>query len=51
MGKFWDGLDLILVNYDLVMVLGLWGLYLSSKGLFYSLMVLIYPNIPKDTHT
>jgi hypothetical protein len=34
MVKFWDSLDLILGSYDLVMVLCLRDLYLSSKGLY-----------------
>ena len=51
MVKIWDSLDLVPGSYDLVMVLCLRDLCLSSKRLYSGLGVLRYPIVPKVTYT
>lgn len=51
MVKIWDGLDLVSGSYDLIRVLYLMDLYLSSRGLYYDLGNLIYPKVTNVTHT
>ena len=49
--KFWDSLDLIPGSYDLVRVLCLRDLYLSSRELYWGLVSLRYPIVANVTHT
>ena len=51
MVKIWESLDLVTGSYDLVMVLSLRDLYLSSKGLYYDLGGLLCPKVSIVTYT